>query len=80
MDFEKYARRLFGPVRPEAALDLQRWPKLEGGYASRLMPRPDPGTGLPAGGWLAASFEKQGGGVGLDFGTLSVFLCESCMF
>ena len=44
------------------------------------MPRPGPGTGLPAGGWLAASFEKKGGGVGLDFGTLSVFVCESCMF
>ena len=41
--------------------------KTWGGYASRLMPRPDPGTGLPAGGWLAASFEKQGGRGGVRF-------------
>ena len=48
------------------------------GNASRLVPTPGPGTGLPAGGWLAASFAKQG--VGLDFATLSAFLCESCLF
>ena len=41
--------------------------KTWGGYASRLMPRPDPGKGLPAGGWLAASFEKQGGRGGVRF-------------
>ena len=31
------------------------------------MPRPGPGTGLPAGSWLAASFEKQGGRGGVRF-------------
>ena len=67
-------------MRPLAALDLQRCSKLEGGTRQEWFPDLAQGQGYQlVVGWRLA-LQSKGGGVGLDFATLSVFLCESCLF
>ena len=67
-------------MRLEAALDLRRCLKLEGGTRQDWCPDLAQGQGYQlVVGWQLA-LQSKGGGGGLDLATLSVFLRESCLF